>query len=332
VKFTELYIWDDNREDYAIFTVAGDDIFISDSREVIEVLAKYSKKGKDFRSQSNTFMPQEHPFVKIDPFNIYNYFWGECHTERLIPLQDWTNERLEQIDAMLKKQVDPARVFSGFSGLQEEKMAGMSNPGAYCFDQTPNAKVDELAPDMPEDLFVEFREIGDLFLEASGLTKTIAGQGAEGVRSHDHAKGLVVTGSGRLRKTAIGLERSLSRLGELSMKLLQHNDDQDLETEQGRKFLLSQIEGDWFMTVSGHSHSPLFADETKQAADDLMKTKSIDRESFLKMRNPPALETLLERLKVIEAKEAQAAMRGMPEPGSKEMHERTRSHHGGGEK
>jgi hypothetical protein len=332
VKFQELYVWDEKYGDYAIFTLAGDDILLTDSRQTVETLSRLSKRGKDFRSECNTFLPQEHPFVHIAPYPIYNYFWGEAMTARTIPLQEWTNTRMDQIDAILAKQVDPGRVFSGFSGLSPEKATALNGPGAWVMDQSPGAKVDELKPDMPEDLFRELDKIGELFLERAGLTKTLTGQGQEGVRSHDHAKGLAVTGSGRIRKAALGLERSLGRMAYLSMKLLAHNDDEQLVTESGRRFVLAQLEGDYNVTVSGHTHSPLFADETHRTADELMKTKSINRKSFIKMLNPPNQAQILEDLKKIEAGERQAAQMGMPEPGSKEMHERMRSHHGAQEK
>jgi hypothetical protein len=100
VEFQELWVWDDVNEDYATFIIAEPDIILTDSRQSI---AKRKPKGNGAKnveqpSASNEFLPQEHPFVQVVPYELPDFSYGEAHSERLIPLQNWTTERLDQID------------------------------------------------------------------------------------------------------------------------------------------------------------------------------------------------------------------------------------------
>jgi hypothetical protein len=49
----------------------------------------------------------------------------------------------------------------------------------------PNAKVEKLAPQIPQDLFREIQEIDSMFEEASGIVSVLQGKGESGVRSED---------------------------------------------------------------------------------------------------------------------------------------------------
>lgn len=301
-QFHEVWIWDDIAEDYATFVVVdggeGSEV-ISDSRDTIEAMAKETPaKFRGKASQSNVFLPDEHPFVHIRPYELPEYFWGEAHIERLIPLQRWTNERLDQIADILERQVDPSKVFSGFTGLNDEKAGALGGPGSWVVEpMNTNAKVDILEPKMPEDLFAEFQQIGHIFLEASGLTETVTGKGEQGVRGRGHAKQLATTGSARIRKVGVCLEQSLTRLGDLGVKLKQRNDDTLIKPDDGKEFVLAQMVSGWKMRVAGHSHSPLFADESRELAALLFKAQAIDQEMLIRMTNPPNADNLIHSLR-----------------------------------
>jgi hypothetical protein len=322
VEFQELWVWDDITEDYAIFTLCEPDIVLSDSRDTIESLRK-NPGGKEIKglSASNTFLDQEHPFVPIIPYQLPDYFWGEAHSERLIPLQNWTTERLDQIAEILEMQVDPAKVFSGFMGLSDEKAGAMGGPGSWVMDALPSAKVEPLRPEMPEDLFAEVKEIGAIFLEASGLTETVTGQGSKNVRGGGHARQLATTGSGRIRKVAINLEPSLVQCGDLGLKLFMRNSEEPLTDGTGEHFLPAQYAADkWSLRVPGHSHSPLFMDESRDLAQLLLKAQSIDREMFVRLLNPPQRDTIITQLRqrvVAEQRAAALHPEGVKPPGGK---------------
>jgi len=334
VEFHEVTIWDDECEDYRVFWVVSPGLVISDSKKTIDVLKrsegfKAQKKQQEpfYNTKCNPFFPREHPYTLVRPYNIYEYFWGKAHIESLIPLQEWSNERLEQIHDILDKQAYPPRIGSGFMGLSDEKMEAFGGADSWVMDQLPQASIKELNPQMPPDIFSDYMSIGQLFIEASGLTEVLQGKGTAGVRSKDHAKQLSSTGSGRVKKAAIRLEAPLVRLGDLTFKLNMRNNDEPItpdpkeDGKEGDPFYYANMSGEYALRVAGHSHSPLFADDTKEMAAFLFKSQSIDQEALLRMLNPPDRDNLIHGLRARNKQKAQAqAMRakmGLPEPGTK---------------
>jgi hypothetical protein len=319
VKCSELWVWDDTHKDYRMFQMMDPDILVLDtakkmrawtnaSRNVTWLFDNLEKIGKS-PSTSNDFFPREHPFAVIQPYRKYNYFWGKAHIDSLIPLQEWMLERLDQIDDILSRQADPAKVGSGFMGLTEQKMAAFGGAGTSVWDSLPTAKVEELKPDMPPDIFAEKREIDAMFLEASGLTEVMSGRSEQGVRSRQHASELKQTGSGRIKKAALMIETPLVKIGDVGLKLKQANDDKKLTVPPGddgkpHHFLACDVKG-VKMRVDGHSHSPLFGEESRELAVMLRKFGALDNEDLIRGTNPPARDTLLHNLRRRERKKQQ---------------------------
>lgn len=314
VRFNEVWCWDSEAQDWRSFeaTDAGD--IISDSKEVVEAITRTAPsklRRPDYASKVNLFLPGDNPFTMVTPYPLYDYIWGDCHTEDLIPLQVWSNERLDQINELLEKQVDPAKMFKGFMGMDDERAEALGGPGTWMSDQSPAAAVDVLAPQMPEDLFREFQEIGAMFMEQSGFTDIMTGKGEKNVRGKQHADSLKATGGGRVRKVASHLEESLVRLGDLGIRLRAINDDEPLRAG-GLEFVAAQVlDGrKYTMRIAGHSHSPLFTSETEALAAALFKAQAIDREWFIRMMRPPQEAQLLHALrKRMEAEQKQAQAR-----------------------
>lgn len=311
VRFHEVWVWDDTTNDYALFTkVDGVDGVLSDSRETIEIMRKADPEGvaQKYAGESNLFgIDQEHPFVHVCPYRLNDFFWGKSHTDPLIPLQVWTNERLQQIADLLEQNVDPAKVASGFQGLSDEKIDALGGPGTWVMEEVPGAKVEFQRPPVVPDLFTEFKEIGAIFLEASGLTETIMGRGEQGIRSEKQQKRAVVTGSGRIRKVAVGLEAPLVKLADVGIKLLRRNSDERMTSDTGMSFIMAQLaEKKLRIRVAGHSHSPLFADESKEDAGLLFKAQAIDREDLINMLDTPNKDELIHKLrKRVKAEQAE---------------------------
>jgi hypothetical protein len=310
VRFNELWAWDSDAEDYRIFHMVDPDILISDSKKTVSALLKAGRMTgkmktdeKFSKSETNYFLPKDHPFTKVQPYTKYNYFWGKAHVDTLMPLQDWMTERLEQIADILERQAYPPKVGSGFMGLTDEKMDAFGGADTYLFDQMPQAKVEELRPEMPPDMFADFKEINGLFLEASGLTEVLQGRGDTGVRSRQHAQELKKTGGGRIKRAALKLEPSLVRIGDLGLKLKMKNDGNEIIPEPDDKgksepFVPAQIASEIHMRIEGHSHSPLFGDESKETAVLLKKADAIDAEMFVRMLNPPNRDAIIHSLRL----------------------------------
>ena len=325
VRFHEVWVWDDNSNDYMQFIKAdGIDGVLSDSRESAAAMRKADSEraASTYAGEGNEFgIEQEHPFVPVIPYKRPDYFWGEAHCDRLIPLQIWTNERLQQIADLLEQGVDPPKVGSGWLGMTDEKIDALGGPGSWVYDQVPGAKIEQLRPPPVPDLFAEFKEIGAIFLEASGLTETVMGRGDQGIRSGKQAKQAVLTGSGRIRKVAVSLEDSLVKLAEIGIKIIQRNSKVRMRTDQGQVLLPAQIaEPRLKIRVAGHSHSPLFSEDSALLSDKLLKSQSIDREMYIRMLNPPNADAAIHKLRkrvVAEKQErAQDAAQGI-KPGGK---------------
>ena len=334
VAFHELTVWDDECEDYRVFFAVDPGIILSDSKRTIEVLKKsggYKAPRKDqeqfYNTTCNPFFPKDHPYVQITPYSIYEYFWGKAHIESLIPLQQWSNERLDQIHDILEKQAYPPRVGSGFLGMTEEKMDAFGGADTWVMDQLPQAAIKELAPQMPPDIFADYNAIAGLMLEASGLTATAEGKGTKDVRSTGHAKQLLTTGTGRIKKTATKLEGPLVRMGDLVLKLNMRNNDEPIQPDPkqdgkpGDAFFYANLSSDYTLRVAGHSHSPLFSDDTKELAGALYKAQAIDQEALIRLLNPPGRDNLIHSLRDRQKKAAEAAAKkaqmGIPPDGEK---------------
>jgi hypothetical protein len=258
----------------------------------------------------------------VRPYQVYEYFWGKAHIESLIPLQEWSNERLQQIHDILDRQAYPPRVGSGFMGLTDEKMEAFGGSDTWVYDQLPQAEIKELYPQMPADIFSDYGQIGALLIEASGLTEVLQGKGEQGVRSRGHAKELRTTGAGRIKKTALRLEAPLVRMGDLALKLNMRNNEEPItpdpkeDGKPGDPFYYHNLGADYSLRIAGHSHSPLFADDTKEVAGALFKAQAIDQEALLRMLSPPNRDNLIHALRARQKKAAQAqAMRakmGLP--------------------
>lgn len=324
VQMNEVWCWDSEAMDWRSFEMASSGVVLSDSRDVVDAIrgaAPKRRKNDQYASRTNLFLAGENPFTMVTPYPLYDYIWGDSHIEDLIPLQLWSNERLDQINDLLERQVDPAKVLSGFMGMDDERAEALGAPGTYMMDQSPSAKVDQLKPDMPEDLFREFAEIGALFLEQSGFTDIMAGKGEKNVRGKSHADTLKTTGGGRVRMVASHLEESLVRLGDLGIRLRALNEDEPIQTADGLKFVAAQVlDGrKYTMRISGHSHSPLFTAEHEAMAAALFKAQSIDREWFIRMMRPPQeanlLHALRKRMKAEQQAAQQRAAAGVPPQG-----------------
>jgi hypothetical protein len=336
VAFHELTIWDDECNDYRVFWIVDPDLIIADSKRTITALKssgafkpQREQQAPFYSTECNPFFPREHPYTLIRPYPMYEYFWGKAHIESLIPLQEWSNERLDQIHDILERQAYPPRVGSGFMGLSDEKMEAFGGADSWVMDQLPQASIKELHPEMPPDIFSDYMSIGQLFVEASGLTEVLQGKGTAGVRSKDHAKQLSTTGSGRIKKAAVRLEGPLVRLGDLTFKLNMRNNNNEItpdpkeDGKEGDPFYYANMVSDYALRIAGHSHSPLFADDSKEQAAFLFKSQAIDQEGLLRLLNPSNRDNLIHALRARNKKKAAAdAMRikmggGEPPKGKK---------------
>jgi hypothetical protein len=298
VKMYELWVWNDEIEDYQCVTMADPDVFIYD------------------RPGASMFLKGELPFVQICPNPQFDYYWGQSEVQRLIFLQQLRNNRMTEILDLLSKQVNPPTALTGFTGILDEKNFALNRAGGLLATDMPNAKADRLAPDMPASLFEVIHEVDAMFSEASGISSVLQGKGESGVRSSGHASQLARLGSSRAKKRALIVEDSLEKVATLYLKLMQAYDKTHFKDEEGHQFIAEQFTKDYVVKVDAHSNSPIFTEDLRQLAFNLFKAKAIDTESLLDLLEPPMKQLLKDKLKKKE--QAAAAQPQQQEPPKRE--------------
>lgn len=296
IRMQELYVWSDEDKCYQVVTMADPFVPIWDR----------PLKGK-------MYPEGEIPFVQICPSPAPDYFFGFSEVERLIPLQDMRNERMDQIRKMMDRQANPPWDFSGYT-VTDEIMGAFNTPGGRIAGDMPNSKATAHQPDIPADLFAEVQTLDTMFEEMSGVNNVLSGRGETGVRSSGHASQLARLGSSRAKKRAMIIEDGLENVATLYLRLIQKYSKKSMRTEpieegdEAAQFIANQFTTDYLVKVDGHSNSPIFMEDAKELVFNMLKAKMIDRDSALELLDPSMKQLLREKLKrKIEPSEARQA-------------------------
>jgi hypothetical protein len=300
VEMTELWVWNDDTEDYQVVTMAAPNVIIYD------------------RPGASVFLKGECPFIQICPNPLYDYYWGASECQQLILLQQLRNTRMTEILDLLSKQVAPPTAFTGFSGITDEKYFAMQRAGSMIATDMPGAKVDRLAPEMPPDLFEVIHEIDAMFSEVSGISNVLSGKGESGVRSTGHASQLARLGSSRAKKRALIVEDSLEKVATLYLKMIQAYDPTHFRDTEEVPFIAEQFTKDFVVKVDAHSNSPIFTEDLKQLAFNLFKAQAIDKETLIDLVEPPMKQLIKDKLK---KREKEQAANPQPQPAPKKEKE-----------
>jgi hypothetical protein len=287
VEMNELWVWNDETQDYQVVTIADPDIVI------------YDRPGE------TVFLKGECPFVQICPNPQYDYYWGQSEVQRLVFLQQLRNKRMSEILDLLSKQVNPPTALIGFSGILDEKNFALNRAGGLLSSDLPNAKVERVAPTMPQQLFEVIHEVDAMFAEASGISSVLSGRGEQGVRSAGHASQLARLGSSRAKKRAIIVEDAIEKVATLYLKMMRVYDNTHFKDVDGVPFIAAQFTEDFVVKVDAHSNSPIFTEDLRQLAFNLFKAQAIDREGLIDLLEPPMKQLLKEKLKANEQKQAE---------------------------
>ena len=292
IEMTELWIRDDDLKDYRTVTLA-------------EGVVVYDRK--------NVFVPGEQPFTQICPCPMHGYFWGVSLVGKLIGLQGWRNVRMAEIKHLLAKQARPPTSLQGFEGIVDETAFALDQPGGLLNNTSQmGGKVEQFAPQVTPDTWHDIQMIDEMFSEAAALPPLLMGRGESGVRSGRQTSELSRLGSSRIKKRALCVEDSLDTLATKIYRCLRKESAVAYMTkpvkegEKPEKFILAQAPEQLLMKVDAHSNSPLFVEDQKALAGEMLEAHAIDRESFIELLNPPQKDMLLRRLPLIEAKEAAA--------------------------
>ena len=297
IKMTELWVWNDDTDDYQCVTIADPNVIIYD------------------RAGESMFLKGELPFIQLCPTPQYDYYWGISEVARLVFLQDMRNKRMSEILDLLSKQVSPPTALIGFTGLLDEKNFALNRVGGLLSTDMPNAKVEQMAPSIPNDLFREINEIDQMFEEASGIVNVLQGRGESGVRSAGHASQLARLGSSRAKKRALIIEDALEKMATLYLKAMQTYSDRIYTDDQGDKFIANQFTKDFVVKVDAHSNSPIFTEDLRSLAFQLADRGAITKERLIDILEPPMKQLLKEDLRKMEqAQQAAQEMQKQQQP------------------
>lgn len=254
----------------------------------------------EYRYRNMCDIPGQNPFIKVCANETVGYFWGRSELATVYQPQLWLNDRLDDVDRIFKLQARPARAFTGFSAITDEKARILNSPGGVLTDaQAPNAKIDTLAPNMPPNAMEYIQMIHQVFQESGGFTGMTSGQGEPGVRSGAQANTLLKTSSPRLRDRALVIEDQCAALGDLCLKMSQVKDARVFsQPKKGvfgkvNEFMLSQLPDDIQVMVDSHTSSPAFSGDNMQLAFALAGRGAIDGEALIKMTHPPYQDELI---------------------------------------
>lgn len=249
----------------------------------------------------------ENPFVTITPNPLLDYFWGSSELLPLIPLQQWREERMSQIDKIFALGLEPSIFFSGFA-ITDEKVSAMRKPGGYLATPQPGAKMEVLKPELPAEAFQILTQIDQMFADQSGMQGILEGKEQAGVRAGNQLGAMAgIAAGGRIRDQALIVEDALEVLATRMFHLVQRADDTAYPLPDGKHFLLAQLPQPVTVRVSAHSASPVYAEQVLAKAQLLRQANAIDLPTFVDLVDPPHRQDLVDRARDLEKNQADQA-------------------------
>lgn len=288
IRVDELWVKDDARQDYTTLRLVGD-IMVN---------------GRDIHENLHGVVGQ-HGFTKICPNETAGYFWGMSEIAQIYRLQDMLNSQIDTIRQLARLKSDPPRAFIGFAGMNQQKYKVLKRAGGMIAEDSPAAKIETLAPEIPKELFDLLEKTLQMFDDVAGFTPIISGEGEQGVRSGVHANTLHRNSSPRMRDRALLVERQLIEVGDDAMSLMQAKKARVFAADDGGQFLLDQLPDDARVTVDSHTASPAFAEDAQVKADKLIRVGAITPEDYIMLTHPPHEDRLAAQAKQRADQQAQ---------------------------
>ncbi len=326
----ELWVWDDEREDWTTFSTIGDDIFLMGRYSLQNALAYDTEK-----KMSAPHLKGVHPFNTFCPNPVPWYFWGMSEIARLMMLQEAINSRIVGINKMLRKEEEPSTKFIGGTGVNQLALSRFNKPAGYYVESSPQAKIERDLVTIPQDIWNSLHEYERMFDDLMGIPPTAKGHGEKGVRSANHAEALVRMFSPRFKDRALLTQRDVESFGGFMLDMSRAHDAKKMcawveksaagveGDEEVLKFAVPPAEGmvpvlfgfddlsdDLTLTVNSHSSSPAFAQDHKSLVFDLVKIGGMspaDALDELDVTDPEALQMGVTRRDIAKAKAQQAA-------------------------
>ena len=282
--FHEVWVIDDERQDYTTIQIVEPDILIAPRFK-----------------RTNMFVPEYLPYGLIRPNSMTPYFWGRSEIADLMKLQHLLRDRLDDIKKIMSMQYDRLLAFVGESGMTDELYDQFRNAGWVTLGQ--GADVKDITPKVPEKAFEDVHDIISMMDEVSGFTPILKGQGEPGVRADNHAETLMRTASPRLRDRALLVERQCADLADKAFQLMASKEAKAywVTDDENSEFMLSQLPEDYRITVDSHSSSPIYEEDHKDIVAFLIKAGAIDGRSAMELLTIPNRDMYIARFVEMQA-------------------------------
>jgi len=291
LMFHELWVRDDDTEDYTTIQIVEPDILIA---------PRFLKK--------NLFVPEVLPYTLLQCNRLPNYVWGRSEIVDLQKLQLLLRDRMEDIKKLMSLQYDRFLAITGTSTMTDELYDTAREAGFMNLE--PGSGVEDLTPPMPAEAFADIKQITEFMDEISGFNNVLSGQGEPGVRAGNHAQMLMKTASPSMRNKALIIERQVADIGDKVFKAKAAKEAEAYWTgdvmKEGNEFLLAQLPDDYRVTVDSHSSSPIYEDDYLQMAALAAKLQVVGGEDIIDLLPLPRRDLLKAHL--AEKKRAEAAL------------------------
>jgi len=340
IPIDEVWVWDDERDnekegldgEYTTIQIIGEDVVLAGENTHRNLFAdQYSPRDTEKKSKPTIHNPLagHHPFTEICPNPLDGYFWGRSELCNVALLQKYINARVEGINQMLRRQEDPPKFFSGVAGIKQAAYSMIKKAGGYFTDSNPNAKVQDLYPQLPDGLWESLHEFQAMFDRMAGFTDTMAGRGSHGVRSSAHADALTRNASPRFKDRALLIERQIETMGGLKLDMLRAHVATPMTAWVTKKeagieslppentleqppipntipvqFTYYDLSENCKVSVDSHSASPAFGQETRQLMFDLFKVGAAKPERLIEHLHPPGSNEMIQDIEIAEAERA----------------------------
>lgn len=283
--------------DYKVSTVLGNSVIIERRNPVLP----WKPEGWE----------AEQPFIAVVPEPSPDYFWGESAVEPMTQLQQWRESRIKDIDDLIRRNLNPPVLITGVS-LPDDKLKALRSPSGIVVIPGQQANVKEFTSQLPQEAFAQQREIDQMFDEVMGVPEILQASQQGQMRSAGQVSAMANIAVGRVRQKALVIEDALELIATRIFHLMQRNDATEYPLEgTDDVFLLSQIPPAVVIQVDAHSASPVYAEDTMAKAQALLAAKAIDLPTYVEMVNPPRMEDLRQKAKVLQDNQAKMSEKMM---------------------
>ncbi|CAF0703284.1 hypothetical protein [Candidatus Methylacidithermus pantelleriae] len=294
-----LWVWDDVLSDYRVFHLLPNGVLIYDS---------FDKDLGGNPERPNPFVPGEIPFFILRPFEANSYFWGFSFVGYLAPVQRWYNTRLASFDKAFEKSLDPSLVIKSPREVTRQMADAFHHAQGFIQFTQPHEDAVPIYPQIPQTVIEGFKMVEQAFADMAMLAPVLMGEGERGARSSDQYYQMIRAASAPMKDIALRIETGLERGGQLLLHWLKAHSNRRIFTRAGNHAVFAQLSDNVKVKIDGHSHSPVFVEDSMQMGLLLYKLGIIDDETLVDYLRPKLYSLIKARQPEIQKKKEQAAI------------------------